>query len=91
MPTYSLAVGVRRALVRQRVALANVIPEVLVLLREEKIGLDCVKAFTLTQDHEVQRQVLAESGERVSAWQIRRMIVSDKVQANDKRVRLGEA
>ena len=75
MPTYSLAVGVRRALVRQRVALANVIPEVLVLLREEKIGLDCVKAFTLTQDHEVQRQVLAESGERVSAWQIRRMIV----------------
>ena len=80
--------GVTEALVRQRVALANVIPEVLTLLREEEIGLDVVKAFTLTEDHDVQRQVLADAGNRLSAWQVRRMIVSDRVQANDKRVRL---
>ena len=79
--------GVTETLVHQRLALAHVAPEVLEAFRNEDIALDTVKAFTLTDDHDKQRQVLAEGGQRVSAWQVRKMIVSERVQANDKRVR----
>ena len=80
--------GVAETLVRQRLALAGVCPQILALLREEKIGLDCVKAFTLTQDHDLQRQILAELGNHAPAWRVRQMIISDKVQVKDKRVQL---
>ena len=79
--------GVTEALVHQRLALANVAPEVLELFRKEDIALDTVKAFTLTDDHDKQRQVLAEIDGHISAWQVRSMLRSSKVLASDKRVR----
>ena len=79
--------GVSTTLVRQRLALANVIPEVLALLREEKIGVDTVQAFTLTDDPERQRAVLAELGDSPAAFQVRKILSQNTLTARDKHVR----
>ena len=79
--------GVTETLVRQRLALASVIPEVLDLLRRELINLDTVRAFTLTDDPEKQRAVLAQDN-IPSAWQVRQILAVDTVRADSKEVML---
>jgi ParB family chromosome partitioning protein len=78
--------GVTELLVKQRLALANVIPEVIDLLRAEEINLDTVKAFTLTDDPEKQRAAIEASDGHVHAWSIRRFLAEDNITANDRRV-----
>ena len=78
--------GVAEGLVAQRLRLAGVAAPVLDALREGAIGLDVVRAFTLSEDTERQAALYAELAEdgHVSAWAVRRAL-SESTAAGDSR------
>ena len=78
--------GVAEGLVAQRLRLAGVAQPVLDALREGAIGLDVVRAFTLSEDTERQADLYAElAGEgHVSARAVRRAL-SESTAAGDSR------
>ncbi|HEY2396488.1 MAG TPA: ParB/Srx family N-terminal domain-containing protein [Rudaea sp.] len=61
--------GVTGAVVRDRLALARVAPEVLGLYRTDGLTLDQVMAFTVSTDHDQHRAMLANK-RLPSAWDI---------------------
>ena len=79
--------GVDEKLVLQRVALANVIPEVLQMLRDEEVSLGTVKAFTLASDHKEQREALNSCDGHIVEWKIREFFSSDTILANNRLVK----
>ncbi|CDX37897.1 ParB domain-containing protein nuclease [Mesorhizobium sp. ORS 3359] len=81
---FFVSVGV----VKQRLKLASVSPALLEIYAEDGLTLDQLMAFTVSGDHERQRQVF----ERLKAsydkqpYAIRRMLTEGAVRASDKRV-----
>jgi ParB family chromosome partitioning protein len=80
--------GVTEAVVNRRLALARVSPVLLELYRTDKMTLDVLQAFTLTDNHTTQEQVwndLQEWDRNPQA--IRQMLSNEDIPATDKRVR----
>jgi len=80
--------GVTATVVRQRMKLGAVSPDLMALYREGEISLDQLMAFTLTDDHAAQERVWAELGWNKSKDAIRRALTAAHVPASDRRVRL---
>jgi ParB family chromosome partitioning protein len=76
--------AVAPSVVRDRLALARVAPEVLALYRSGGLILDQVMAFTVTNDHDQQRQLLA-SKRLPGAWEIKRQLLAGAVSGKDAR------
>ncbi|WP_099868037.1 ParB/RepB/Spo0J family partition protein [Pararhizobium haloflavum] len=79
--------GVSELIVNRRLALARVAPEIFALYRGNEISFEQLTAFTITDDHARQVEVW-ESLPTYSrhANTIKRMLASEEVPANDKRV-----
>jgi ParB family transcriptional regulator, chromosome partitioning protein len=78
---------VSSAIVKQRLRLASVSPKLLDVYSEDKMTLEQLMAFTVSEDHARQEQVweaLAKSYNR-DAYQIRQMLTQNSVRANDPR------
>ena len=76
--------GISTAVVRDRLALARVAPEVLTAYRANGLNLDQVMAFTVSSDHDQHRALLAN--QRVpSAWDIKRQLLAGAVSGTDRR------
>jgi ParB family chromosome partitioning protein len=76
--------GVTSAVIRDRLALARVAPEVLALYRTDGLTLDQVMAFTVSTDHEQHRALLANK-RLPSAWDIKRQLLAGAVSGSDRR------
>ena len=77
--------GVAERTVEQRLRLGNVAPELLAAYRDDRIDLECLKAFAVTTDAARQLAVWAqvsEQGYRPSAWHIKRLLTEARVPAN---------
>ena len=77
--------GVAERTVEQRLRLGNVAPELLTAYRDDRIDLECLKAFAVTTDATRQLAVWAqvsEQGYRPSAWHIKRLLTEARVPAN---------
>lgn len=82
------AFRVTPTVVKQRLRLANASPKLLKAYREEKIDLDQLMAFCLTDNHARHEQVLEavlKQSWNNGAASIRRMIAEDTVASDDKR------
>ena len=80
--------GVTPTVVRQRLKLASVSPQLMALYREAGMTLDCLMAFTVSDDHEAQEAAWFEaSGWQRSAHAIRQRLTAAHVQADDRRAR----
>ena len=78
---------VSSGVVKQRMRLASVSPKLLDVYAEDKMTMEQLMAFTVSEDHPRQEQVweaLAKSYSR-DAYQIRQMLTKDSVRANDPR------
>ena len=72
--------------VRQRLALARVAPELLQLFRDEEIGYSQLKAFTICDDHKRQMEVWnALPDWNRDAHRIRYALTEEMIAADDKR------
>ncbi|CAN5224294.1 hypothetical protein BH10PSE4_BH10PSE4_08290 [soil metagenome] len=78
--------GVTAALVRQRLRLAAVAPDLIGLYRQGELALDQLMAFAVSEDHDRQRQVF-ETYAQAHPSAIRRAMTEKTVQAEDRRVR----
>jgi ParB family chromosome partitioning protein len=75
------------AIVKQRLRLASVSPKLLEVYADDKMTLEQLMAFTVSEDHARQEQVweaLAKSYSR-EAYQIRQMLTQNAIRANDAR------
>ena len=75
------------AVVKQRLRLASVSPQLLDVYAEDGMTLDQLMAFTVNPDHERQEQVweAIQRSYNKEAYQIRRLLTEDAVRASDKR------
>ncbi|RVL99765.1 ParB/RepB/Spo0J family partition protein [Sinorhizobium meliloti] len=80
--------GTTETMVRKRLALGRVSPVLMDLYRDEKMSLDQLSAFTITDDHEAQERVWNDlpSYNRHASY-IREALTGEGVRATDKRVR----
>lgn len=78
--------GVTPEVVKRRLAMARVSPVVLTAYREDRITLDQVMTFTLTDDHDKQDALLNERW-IPSAHEIRRRLTDEAVGMNDRRTK----
>lgn len=63
-------------------------PEILDAFKAGRFDFDVATAFTLTDDHEKQQQVLASFGEKaINAWQVRNALKAQSVDEGDRRAR----
>lgn len=78
--------GVSVDLVRRRLKLARVAPEILEQFRENEITLECVMAFTLTDHHDRQITVwnAIKDGYHVHPHHIKRLLTETGYSANSK-------
>ena len=79
--------GVSAQVVRQRLRLASAAPEVMTAYREERLAMDQLMAFCVSEDQDRQRQVLDQIGPHTPAYAIRRAMTESKVRVDDRRVR----
>lgn len=95
MPEIDIAArfGVTETIVRQRLKLANVAPDIIAAYREGKITLASVMAFAISDDQDRQLEVyksLAEQRDEddgdLSTRTIRRLLTEEKVAGDDRRV-----
>jgi ParB family chromosome partitioning protein len=77
--------GVSAALVRQRLRLASVAPELIAAYREEALTLEQLMAFGVSEDQDRQRQVFDQIGHHAQPYGIRRAMTETKVRADDRR------
>ncbi|HLP69727.1 MAG TPA: ParB/RepB/Spo0J family partition protein, partial [Rhizobium sp.] len=77
----ALSFGVEEIAVRRRLKLANVSPNLFALYREDKLSLDCMQAFALTDDHEKQEMAFKALTKiyRLYPHDIRRMLTETKI------------
>ena len=75
--------GVSPAVVRRRLRLAQVAPELIQAYRDDELSLDALMAFTVSDDKELQRQVWQSLDEwnRKNPNSIRRRLTQDSVTA----------
>ncbi len=77
--------GISEPLVEQRLRLGNAAPELLNAYRADEIGLETLKAFTVTTDHHRQMAVweqLANRDYRPAPWEVKRLLTEERVPAN---------
>ncbi|MFN3669571.1 MAG: ParB/RepB/Spo0J family partition protein [Brevundimonas sp.] len=79
--------GVSAHVVRQRLRLASVAPELVEAYRAERLTLDQLMAFAVSEDHARQRQVFDQIGDWTPAHAIRRAMTEAKARADDRRAR----
>lgn len=79
--------GVSAHVVRQRLRLGAVAPDLIAAYRGGGVTLDQLMAFAVSEDHERQRQVFDQIGPHTPAYAIRRAMTEAKVQVEDRRVR----
>jgi ParB-like chromosome segregation protein Spo0J len=77
--------GVSAAVVRQRLRLGAVAPDLLDVYRAGDLTLDQLMAFAISEDHARQRQVFGTLTNR-QPYAIRRALTETQVQADDRRV-----
>ena len=82
----ALKFGVSVDLVRRRLKLARVAPEIIEQFRTADITLECVMAFTLTDNHDRQVTVwnAVKDGYQVHPHQIKRLLTETGYSANSK-------
>jgi ParB family chromosome partitioning protein len=73
--------GVDERVVKQRLKLANVDPELVQLYRDDRMELEQLQALALTDDHEAQRKAWNEPGYR-GAYQLRALLTQGEVRAD---------
>lgn len=82
------AVGASTRDVQRLLRFRSLAPEIFTAFKDGLMDLDAAFAFTLTTDHEAQRQVLASFGDRQpDAWSIKSALRESTVNARDKRAR----
>ena len=77
--------GISERIVEQRLRLGNAAPELLEAYRADAIGLETLKAFAVTADHERQLAVWAQVSAQdygPSAWQVKRLLTEERVPAS---------
>lgn len=82
--------GVTPLVVERRLKLANVAPEILRAFRDDKLSVETMQAFALTDDWSAQLRIYEEAtanGRPVNAHQVRRALTQREVPTTDKRVR----
>lgn len=80
--------GVTETVIKQRLKLANLCPNVMAAYRAGDLSLAQAQAFAVTDDHEQQAEVLANrQGWNSSPDQIYADLTDDRITAADKRVR----
>jgi ParB family chromosome partitioning protein len=77
--------GVSAHVVRQRLRLGAAAPELMTAYREERLTLDQLTAFCVSEDQDRQRQVLEQIAPYTPAYAIRRAMTETKVRAGDRR------
>jgi ParB family chromosome partitioning protein len=77
--------GVSAQVVRQRLRLGAVSPELMALYRAGDLNLDQMMAFAVSEDHARQQQVLEQLGGHRPPYLIRRAMTEAKVSASDRR------
>lgn len=77
--------GMSAHVVRQRLRLGAAAPELMTAYREERLALDQLTAFCVSEDQDRQRQVLEQIGPHTPAYAIRRAMTEAKVRADDRR------
>lgn len=79
--------GVSAQIVRQRLRLGAAAPELVAAYRQERLALDQLMAFCVSEDQDRQRQVFEQIGPHTPAYAIRRAMTETKVAVSDRRVR----
>ena len=80
--------GKTETYVKQRLKLARVSPVVIAAYRKEKLNLEQVQAFAVSDDHEAQEAVFRDfDPDRNDASDIRASLTEDEITVTDKRVR----
>ncbi|MEW5684642.1 MAG: ParB N-terminal domain-containing protein [Pseudomonadota bacterium] len=77
--------GVSAQVVRQRLRLGAIDPELMALYRAGDLNLDQMMAFAVSDDHARQQQVLDQLGGHRPPYLIRRAMTEAKVSASDRR------
>ena len=77
--------GVSAQVVRQRLRLGAVSPQLIGVYREDGLTLDKLMAFAITEDHARQEQVYASLAYNRSAGFIRQALTESKIAADDRR------
>jgi ParB family chromosome partitioning protein len=67
--------------------LGNCSGVLLTAYREEKLSLEQLMAYAVTDDHEAQERVFQQEGEHASTFHIRRLLTQNEVPNTDRRVR----
>lgn len=83
--------GVTELVVERRLRLANVAPELLEAFRNDRLSLELMMAFAITDDHAAQLRVWKECGEgkwQVSVARVRQSLAQSDIPTTDRRVRL---
>lgn len=81
----SLGVDARR--VAQLLKLCSLAPEIVAAFETGTFGLDTAQAFTLTDDHDKQREALAACGDWVNAGRVRQLLKTGMTSARDRLAR----
>ena len=76
--------GVTEKHVLQRLKLGKLAPEILKAYREQKLDLEALMAYTLTDDQNAQRKVFKAQNGHHHAHSIKRLLTENKVQAGGK-------
>ena len=79
--------GVTKTVVSQRLKLARVSPAVLAAYRGERLTLEQVMAFAVSDDHEAQEHVLENCRSSHGAHAIREALTENEISATDRRVK----
>lgn len=83
------ACGVATGDVERLLRFRTLAPEIFAAFQEGRFGLNVAFAFTLTTDHDAQRQLLASFGDQIpNDWRIRQMLRGEAVKAHDRRAQL---
>jgi ParB family transcriptional regulator, chromosome partitioning protein len=79
--------GVTAHVVRQRLRLASVSPNLIQIYRDGSLTLDQLIAFSIVEDHERQEAAFERLAPNHEPYMIRRVLLEAKVPANDRRAR----
>ena len=82
VPQVATRFGVSQRLVKQRMRLGNVAPEIIQAYRDERIDMETLQAFSLTTDHARQMAVweqLSGMAYRPNSYQVERLLTADRV------------
>jgi len=79
--------GVTAHVVRQRLRLGAVSPKLMQVYRDDRLSLDQLMAFAITEDHDRQEQVFDSLSYNREPWIIRRDLTKANVEASDRRAR----